>query len=452
MKTKSEEKIESVMKRYQMVLPGDTVIVGVSGGADSMCLLHFFNQISSKIRLTILCAHVHHGIRGEEADRDEAFVRDYCEKNEIKFCSARYDVPKIAQETGESLEECGRRLRYDFFASLSDTAKIATAHHLGDSMETVLLNLVRGTGLKGLTGIPPVRGRIIRPLIECTREEIEAYLAENHVPYVTDSTNLSDEYARNKIRHAAIPALMQLNPSFSDAFIRCTSILSDAENYLEQKTQEAFDKVRESDGFSVPCILALDKAIRDRLLMKIASFYGAQEISEKQVFLLASVLESGGAVTLTGGMTLSSDGKILSQCRKYPICELYVPLRTDSSRYVFPGGVLLVETIDKNQISLYNNKKTAFREYGDANCLQNAVFRSRQDGDRFRFPNAEHSKKLKNLFHEKNIRPEDRFGIPMLANANNILWINGIGFSDAAKVTEKTEKCVRITLSHQGKV
>lgn len=448
MKTKSEEKIESVMARYQMVSPGDIVIVGVSGGADSMCLLHFFNQISSKMRFTILCAHVHHGIRGEEADRDEAFVRDYCEKNEVQFRSVRYDVPKISQETGESVEECGRRLRYEFFASLSEAAKIATAHHLGDSMETVLLNLARGTGLKGLTGIPPVRGRIIRPLITCTREEIEEYLAENNVPYVTDSTNLSDEYARNKIRHAAIPALMQVNPSFADAFIRCTGILSDAEDYLEKKTQESFEKAREADGFSVPGILSLDKAIRDRLLMKIALFYGAQEPSEKHVLLLASVLESGGAVTLPGPVTLSSDGKILSQALRLPPCEMETPVRADCSRYVFPGGLLLVETIDKKQFSLYNNKKPDFRDCGDAACLQNAVFRSRKDGDRFRFPNAEHSKKLKNLFHEKNIRPEDRYGIPMLANANNILWINGIGFSDAAKVTEKTEMLVRITLSH----
>lgn len=442
---KIEEKILSVIEKYSMISVGDNVVLAVSGGADSMCLLHFFNKYSRKLNINIVCAHINHGIRGAEADRDEAFVREFCNKNLIEFRVGHFNVPEIAKTTGESEETCGRRLRYEFFDSISKDAKIATAHNLNDSMETFLFNLARGTGLKGLIGIPFVRGRIIRPLNECTRAEIEEYLNEESVEFVTDSTNLSDEYSRNKIRHNVLPVFEEINPSFSSVFTGCLSSLRDSESFIEKTVCRVYADIEKNMKFPVCDILALDKIIRDRLIIKICENYGARDISFRHVEIINKFLIPGGAIALPGCFTVASDGKYVYKVADIPadveICEPYVIGKTS---YVFPGCRLSVVSVDKNEISNYNIKKLSFQGYADGDKIINAVFRSRKSGDRFRFPYAEHSKTLKNLYKEKNITPDMRYGVPMLADEANILWIHGVGVSDYAKVTEETENIIRI--------
>ena len=443
---KIEDKILSVIENHRMLSCGDTVVVAVSGGADSMCLLHFFNKFSSKMQLNIICAHVNHSIRGAEADSDEEFVRNFCEEHKINAVFAHYNVPELAKENGESEEQCGRRLRYEFFASIADNAKIATAHNLNDSAETFIFNFTRGTGLRGLTGIPPVRDNIIRPLSECTREEIEQYLSEEGVSFVTDSTNLSDEYTRNKIRHNILPVLNEINPGFFSVFSNCVSVLSDSEKYIEEKTAEAFMKTKKNTSFSIDDIILLDKVIRDRLVIMIAEFYGACDISFRHVEVINSFLKKGGALMLSDKVTIVSDGKFLYKAdAKLPevsICEKY---DKSKSEYDFPGCTLTVETVDKNIIKNYNNRQLCLNGYADSAKIENSFFRTRKDGDRFRCKNAEHSKSLKNLFKEKKISMSDRWGIPMLADDEHILWIDGVGISAYAAIDENTENVVKIS-------
>ena len=443
---KIEDKILSVIDKHRMVSDGDTVIVAVSGGADSMCLLHFFNKFSSKWKLNIICAHVNHGIRGAEADSDEEFVRQYCKKNNIKTAFAHYNVPEIAKNTGESEEQCGRRLRYEFFSSLSENAKIVTAHNLNDSAETFLFNFARGTGLRGLTGIPPVRDNIIRPLSECTRKEIEQYLSEEGIVFVTDSTNLCDEYSRNKIRHNILPVLTDINNGFFSVFTGCLSALTDAENYISEKVQNAFDDIISDDTFAVESVLILDKVIQDRLLIKIAEYFGAADVSFRHVEIIRGFLKNGGAVVLPGKITVASDGKkIYKPTEMLPEISISEVFSEDKSEYIFPGCALIIENVDKKAVNNYNRKKLSSEGYADAEKLSGAVFRSRKEGDRFRFPGAEHSKSLKNLFREKNISPLDRWGVPMLADDENILWIKDVGVSEYAAVNESTKSIVRIS-------
>lgn len=442
---KSEEKILSVIDKYHMVSPDDTVVVAVSGGADSMCLLHFFNKYSMKLKLNIICAHVNHGIRGKEAERDEEFVRQYCEKNSIKAVFAHFNVPEIAKKSGESEEQCGRRLRYEFFNSVAENVKIATAHNLNDSAETFIFNFARGTGLKGLTGIPFVRDNIIRPLSMCTREEIEQYLLEENVSFVTDSTNLSDEYSRNKIRHNILPVLTDINNGFFSVFSGCISSLTDAENYLSSVTQKAFDETKENDTFSVKKILSLDKAIQDRLLIAISEYFGAYDISFRHIEIIRSFLTKGGALMLPGKVIIVSDGKRLyRQSENLPELNLYQKYDEDTTEYVFEGGIIVIEKADSDVLSRYSMKKLSSYGYADAQKIKSAVFRSRKEGDRFRYPFADHSKSLKNLYKEKGITPSDRWGIPLLADDENVLWINGVGVSEYAAVKEDTKKIVKI--------
>lgn len=443
---KIEDKILSVIEKHRMLSCGDTVVVAVSGGADSMCLLHFFNKFSSKMQLNIICAHVNHSIRGPEADFDEEYVRKFCEENKINAVFARYNVPEIAKENGESEEQCGRRLRYEFFSSIADNAKIATAHNLNDSAETFIFNFTRGTGLKGLTGIPPVRDNIIRPLSECTREEIEMYLSDEGVSYVTDSTNLSDEYTRNKIRHNILPVLNEINPGFFSVFSNCISVLSDSERYIEEKTAEAFIKTEKNTKFSVDEIVLLDKVLKDRLIIKIAEFFGASDISFRHVEIINSFLTEGGALMLSDKVTIVSDGKFLYKAdEKLPEISINEKYDKSKSVYIFPGCTLAVETVDKNIIKNYNSKQLCLNGYADSDKLEYSYFRTRKDGDRFRYKNAMHSKSLKNLFKENNISISDRWGIPMLADNEHILWIDGVGISEYAAVDEKTENIVKIS-------
>lgn len=442
---KIEEKILSVIEKYSMLSVGDNVIVAVSGGADSMCLLHFFNKYSRQLNINIVCAHVNHGIRGNEADRDESFVREFCENNSIDFRAAHFNVPAISETTGESEEACGRRLRYEFFESIAENAKIATAHNLNDTMETFLFNLARGTGLKGLTGIPFVRGNIIRPLNECTRVEIEEYLKEESIGFVTDSTNLSDGYSRNKIRHNVLPVLEEINPSFDVVFNGCLSSLRATEEFIEKTVECAFENIGKNMKFSVCDILALDKIIRDRLLIKICGHYGAFDISFRHIEVINSFLQTGGAIVLPGCVIVASDGKYFYKVTDNSAdAEIYEPVVPGINSYEFPGCRISFVSVDKNEISNYNIKKLSFDGYADGDIISDAVFRSRKSGDRFRFPYAEHSKKLKNLYKEKNITPEMRAGVPMIAVDANILWIDGVGVSDYAKVTQETKNIIRI--------
>ncbi len=195
-----------------MIDRGDTVVVGVSGGADSVCLLHFLSTIRGEYDIVLKAVHINHGIRGEEAERDEIFVKSLCEKLCVELFTFHRDVPSLAKEFGLGIEECGRRVRYEAFSSLN-ADKIAVAHTSSDNFETVLFNLIRGTSLTGISGIKPKRDKIIRPLINITRSEVEDYCAENELDYIIDSTNLSTEYTRHKIRHNVIPILKSINPS-----------------------------------------------------------------------------------------------------------------------------------------------------------------------------------------------------------------------------------------------
>ena len=229
-----KNKIHEAIKRYNMIRRGDRILAALSGGADSVTLLHYLFIYKDILGITVEAAHVNHMLRGKEADRDELFCRSLCEDMGIKLHVKRADVRKIAKDKGLSEELCGRNIRYEFFDEIVNNSgmKIATAHTLSDSIETMIFNLARGTGLKGLCGIPPVRKNIIRPLINCYRSDIENYCKEHNLDYVTDSTNLEDDYSRNFIRHNILPQLKNINIEADKAIGRTIGWLRDDENYL----------------------------------------------------------------------------------------------------------------------------------------------------------------------------------------------------------------------------
>lgn len=259
-------KVLETVTRYGMLQSGDTVVVGLSGGADSCALLLALISLRESLGITVKACHINHNLRGAESDRDEAFVRRLCEEKGVELTVFSIDV-KGAAVKHESLEETARRLRYEKFAEMCRNGeKFATAHTASDNAETVLMNMIRGTGTKGLAGIPTVRGYFIRPLIACTRAETEEYCKQNGTEFVTDSSNLSDDYTRNRVRHKVIPALEEFNPSFVTAVTRMTAAVADDSDFLEKYASDCAKSCLKGIGYDSVKLSQLHPAILFRVI------------------------------------------------------------------------------------------------------------------------------------------------------------------------------------------
>ena len=227
-------KIIRFIKENSMIAAGDTMVCGLSGGADSVCLLLSMLEISGTLGFTVEAVHVNHCIRGEESDRDERFCVKLCKKLGVALTVRRCGVPEYAAEHSLSLEEAARIMRYQVFSQVSAGKKLATAHNANDNLETMILNLARGTGLKGICGVPPVRGNIIRPLLTVSRQEIEDFLAVRRQDFVTDSTNLELDCTRNIIRHRIMPVLCEINGSVTATAVNSADTLRSENQFIEQ--------------------------------------------------------------------------------------------------------------------------------------------------------------------------------------------------------------------------
>ncbi|MBM6722901.1 tRNA lysidine(34) synthetase TilS, partial [Pseudoflavonifractor phocaeensis] len=236
------EQVKALTTEYDMFPRGGKVLCAVSGGADSMCLLHLAWSMAEAGGFQVAAAHYHHGMRGEAADADAAFVETFCREREIPFVTERGDVYGQAQRLGLGVEETGRRLRYEFLRRTAEELgcnRIATAHNADDNLETLLLHLVRGAGLHGLAGIPPRRGEIVRPLLTTSRADIEAYLEEHRLSHVEDCTNADESYARNRIRRQVVPVLRQLNPRLTESAAETMGYLRADNDYMNAQAAAA---------------------------------------------------------------------------------------------------------------------------------------------------------------------------------------------------------------------
>lgn len=445
-----EAKINEAIFKYGMLENAGTVIIGVSGGADSMALLSFFEK-NFGAKLNIIAAHVNHCLRGDESDRDEAFVRGYCEKNAIKLEVLRVDVMKALEDMGQSIEESARTLRYQFFSDLASkhNGRIATAHTLSDSIETMMINLARGTGLSGLCGIAPKRENIIRPLIFLKRAETQAYCEKSGVGFVTDSTNLDREYTRNKIRLDVVPVLKQINPEFEATAARALALLKADEEYLNAVAARIL-----SESLVLPGVYALDKVkaqpvpILSRFIRLAVFEFLKSNVTAQHVDLILGFIEANcGAVNLPRGITVCVKGNLLTVKKT----EKNPELPQNDKAIPFKAGDLLTENSKKFIIKVLS--RGGFEKFGKADELpiffaldydkisKDAFFRTRRAGDRFCQAGRGVTKPVKKLFNELKILQEKRNHILMLvANGNEVLWIDGVGIAECAKVTDDTQK------------
>ncbi len=405
-------------RRYELLSDGDSVIVALSGGADSVALLHFLISIKELYHLTIFAAHLHHGIRGDEADRDEQFCKILCENYKVRLFTAHRDIPALAAERRQSEELCGREERYSFLQALAQEhrAKIATAHTASDNAETLLMRMTRGSSLRGMSGIPAKRGNIIRPLITCTRAEIEAYCAQHQLDFVTDSSNLTDDYTRNRLRHQVIPLLRSLNPQLESAFTRLSEAAGEASAYLDRQAQSLLSAAKTAYGYDVKPLLQADSAVlKTALIILLRNYHLSPE--QKQLDLLLTVLQNGGAVELSKTLTLAcGQGQLYAILPAEPVC---VPFTVDIHFSLQEKSI----TATANN-SIIENKSL--------------LFRTRQDGDTFYFPKRNINKPLGKALRDAGCPSGLRDSVLCLCEGNTVLWCEPLGYSKQGEIYKAT--------------
>lgn len=437
------DKLLKTLSKHKIKLDGKTVCVGLSGGADSIALTHILVKNKEVLGIkTVKAVHIHHGIRDEEADRDCEFAKAFCEKNGVEFSAFYINVPTEAEKTGESIEECARRMRYAIFETV-ECDVFATAHNLNDNVETVLLNLIRGTSLSGLCGIPCVRDKFIRPLLDCTREDIEKYIADNNLEYVTDSTNLSDDYSRNKLRHNVLPVLFEMNPSFDKSFLKCIEAVNDTDVFITSSAKELVEAARLDGGFDCDAFKNSPTALKYKAIYLILKEKKAKNISREHIVAVNNIIENGGTAHIGDGVTVTVERNFLYFGHPTVTERFAVKVLLENGEVKTPSGIFEIKILLKKDLQNLN-KENIDNLIDYDKILKDVVLRNRIEGDTFRPKNRGITKTLKKLFNEQKIPLSKRSQMVLLSDEDNIIWTELFGTSDKYKVTAKTEKIVEI--------
>ena len=435
--------VKKVIEHHKMLENCGGVVAAVSGGCDSSVLLHVLWKLSTEMGFKILCAHINHNLRGSESDRDEAFVRSLCEKYGIECRVLSANVAEFAEKNRLSTEEAGRKLRYEFFehcaSELGENAKVATAHSLSDSAETYIFNSARGASLSGICGIPPVRGKIIRPLIEFSREQIEAYANEHGLDYVTDSTNLTDEYTRNKIRHGAIPIMKEINPGFEKAFLRLSKNLSETRDFIDSEAEKLLLNSKTENGFDGRILKEAHPVLKNRAAAMILESFGFAFDFERTLRLAEKFGTEDFKEELSKNEYLVQKGGIVfkeTKAKKTP--EIVKTAFAAGEFEISPEKTAEVSVASYDEFkNSYKLKNLALKDTFDFDKIMGtAVFRSRTEGDKADIHGG--TKTLKKLFIEEKIPAEERNSVAIIADDKGVLWIEGLGAARRARLSEKT--------------
>ena len=493
------KKIYKYISEYKMLDDCHNLVVGLSGGADSVCLLSvlsmivhdYIEEIGHEIRITAV--HVNHGIRGEEAQRDETFAKRTADSMGIELVCFNLEIPKMAKQEGISQESAGRIARYRCFRQVAADRgmtdyRIAVAHHMDDQAETVLMHIIRGSGMAGLNGMRAVSGDIIRPLLCVTREEILSYLKDNGLSYVTDSTNLDNEYRRNMVRNCLIPSMEKLNPQLKTALNNLAKDSSECWDYVQRQVDEAARRyLVKGDGiaricFDIPgcyetgcesvcepeCELDCEPVML-RELIKRAYCHVHGDIVNLYRYHIDAVCglkdcNTGKRVNLPGqitavrnheGILICPDDYLADVAKKQAARAQYVEIPlVDSNQGCVElpegvyGGFTTVKwrVLDKKEFGNFENND--YTKYFDYDIIKNnLVFRFRKTGDRCRIDKYGHEKRLKQELIDRKIPVSMRDTVLLLASDQKVYWAVGVRRFEEFYVTDKTDRILEISVS-----
>lgn len=418
-------KVLKTVKKYNMLSKGDRVLIGVSGGADSIALLEFFVSVKEKYDLDICVAHIEHGIRGEDSVNDAEFVKNYCKKLGVNFYLKTIDAPNLAKKAKMGVEEYSRMARYDFFNTI-ECDKIATAHNLTDNIETLLFRLARGTGLKGACSIPAVRGKIIRPFIEVSSGEIRKWCNDNNIPYRVDCTNSDSAYSRNLIRLEILPLFEKLNANYQDNIENFISDVNEDYAFIDDYVKSIYPKIVKNNEIDLPKLNELDLSIKKRILIM---FFDENGYSLNRIHLQSVIditLKSGKSQIKENVFAISAKGKI----RLAKFNDL-------NKKDEFVTKILNIDEFKDKNIDFY------------CDCdkiVGNIIIRAKQAGDRIKPAGRNVSKTLKKLLNESAYPIEKRDKKIVVCDDLGIVGVIGLCADERVKVDCNTAKILTIKL------
>jgi tRNA(Ile)-lysidine synthase len=457
------EKVKAFIDRYQLIHPGDHLIVACSGGSDSVALLYLLVELSTSYPFSLTVAHVNHGLRGQEADKDEAYVRNLCCVLNLPFYAHQCDVQAFAIEHRLTVEEAGRIVRYGFFRQLAATShsptKIVTAHHKDDQAETVMMNLLRGSGSTGLKGILPQRGDLIRPLLAVTKQEIFDYLATLKVSACYDQTNGDVKILRNRIRICLLPQLeLEYNNHIKDSLCRMAAILQDEQDFIDQSARILFTKLATVAEEKLFLSLALQEAhpaliravIRQAVEKKQGHLKGISFYHVEQLIKMLLLWPVSSCFSLPNGLLayknyenieFTYERRQITSGLSQSI-ELNIPGET----VVQELGIAIISRIEKKVPEQFSDEQAWF-DYEQINL---PIFvRSRCPGDRFEPLGFDGTKKVKDFLVDSKLPQARRALVPVVYNDQGILWLGSLRQSAVAAVTVYTKTYLHLSLGKQ---
>ena len=435
------KKVISFCDRYSLLPSGGLVLAAVSGGKDSMCLLDILYKLKDRYGYELCAIHFNHMIRGKSADRDENFVMETCRNRKIKFIAGRGDTLRYAKEHKIGTEEAGRILRYRFFeetARETGAVCVATAHNADDNAETVLMNMARGAALKGLCGIPPRRDIFIRPLLSCTRDEIEEYNRENQIDNIEDETNSQDIYTRNNIRRNIVPLLKGINPRFSENVFNMSDIIRQDEDFMDNQADKFISENVHGGKIEIAALNRLHTAIKTRVIRKIWPSCGKKHI-EEIIALTGDKISPSARCNIPGGIARREYGIIVFE--KETDNAVWQPFSIKEGEEHKIEPLSIVVKCEKPAPGETGNKTFTTFIFKSENICDKISVRPRISGDSIRLKGG--SKTLKKLFIEKKIPAHKRDKIPVVAAGDKVIAVLGIGM-DVDFIPDEGQQTLKI--------
>lgn len=421
-------KITDTINKFNMVSGGDTVLLAVSGGADSMLMLDYFYNNQKALDISIKVAHIEHGIRGQSSLDDAKFIESYCKERNIEFNLLSINAVDEAKQLGIGVEEYSRNRRYEFFDTIP-CDKIATAHSLTDNIETILFRLARGTGIKGLCGIPAVRGKIIRPLIELTSKEIRDFCNGNDIPYRIDETNFDNEYKRNLIRNGILPLLGDVNCDYEQKFAEFINDVNEDYELIDELADRAYESALIDNKLLLRELIKYKPSIQKRIIVKYFTGNGIT-LSRFHINQITHLIYKNGKIQIKGTFFAVSDKNYLR----------FADLSNKENSFCFVSQILNINEFSAENIDF------------SCDCdkiVGNVIIRKRKPGDEITIANRNCTKSLKKLFNEMSIPIELRDSVGVICDDLGVIGLTYNGRFDVAKrvrVDESTEKIFTIKI------
>ncbi len=452
----TEQKVVKFILKKKLIDNGDSILVALSGGADSVFLLEFLLKYKRRFNMEIAAFHLNHNLRGKEANIDEQFCKNLTAQKRIPFFSSSKNVKLFAKRKRMSIEEAGRELRYGELLKIAKThnyTKIATAHNADDNAETVLLNLIKGTGIKGLSGIPERREKIIRPILVLSKKEILDYLHNKKIKYRTDSSNIENDYQRNYLRNEIIPLIKnKLNPQFDSAVFRTSEIIRGYTSLIDEQIKIAVkNTVTYKQQKLIINLIQLEETdvrLYGDVLRKTVRKYFNEELESKNISELLKLIkaQTGREINFPNGIVAVKErDSIIIYLKKREVKNIkQVEIKIGEEKQ-FEGKSVSISAFNRNKLSFYN---TINKEYISADNIKSSfILRRWKDGDRFYPLGMKNSKKLSDFLTEQKIRSSEKKEQLVLTNSGMIVWVVGIRIDERYKISADTKKVLELCLN-----